>query len=350
MMSENDIQPVNMRVIGGVAKPIQSAQQAQSAQETRLNRSELAVPGNKVSFFEKAALSKADVIFLDLEDSVAPSEKPLARRNIIAALHDVNWGKKTVSVRVNAPDTPYCYRDIVDVMEQAPERLDLIMIPKVTCAADIYALDLFITQIEAAKQRKKRVGFEIIIETPQAMQNIDAIAAASKRNESLHYGPGDYAASIHAHIDAIGELNPDYAVLGQPDANGNRFLFPNDMLHYEFSRMVIAARANGLRPIDGAFANFADMQGFTVAARRSLSLGFEGKWAIHPSQIEPANQVMTPNQTDYDQALRVLEAMRQAEQQGQGVAVLDGKMIDYASSRGAEMIVKKMQTIRGLGA
>ncbi|MCH9845173.1 MAG: CoA ester lyase [Alphaproteobacteria bacterium] len=345
-----------MRVIGGVAKPNQSPQQAikgQAIRETRLNRSELAVPGNKTAFFEKAAASKADVIFLDLEDSVAPSEKALARRNIIAALHDVNWddvnwGRKTVSVRVNAPDTPYCYRDIVEVMEQASERLDLIMIPKVNYAADIYALDLFITQIEAAKQRKKRVGFEIIIETPQAMQNIDAIAAASPRNESLHYGPGDYAASIHAHIPAIGELNPDYAVLGQADANGNRWLFPNDMLHYEFSRMVIAARANGLRPIDGAFANFADMQGFTVAAKRSLALGFEGKWAIHPSQIEPANQVMTPNQEDYDQALRVLEAMKQAEQQGQGVAVLDGKMIDYASSRGAEMLVKKMQMIRNL--
>ncbi len=314
----------------------------------RLNRSQLAVPGNKTEFFEKAARSQADVIFLDLEDSIAPDEKPLARRNIIAALHDIDWGKKTISMRVNAPDTPYCYRDLVDVMEQASDRLDLIMIPKVKCAADIYAIDLFITQIEMAKKRKKRVGLEIIIETPEAMQNIDEIAAISPRNESLHYGPGDYAASIHAHIEAIGELNPDYAVLGQPDANQNRWLFPGDMLHYVFSRIVVAARANGLRPIDGAFANFQDSQGYIVAAKRALALGCEGKWAIHPSQIELANQLMTPSEESYQQAVRVLEAMKQAEQQGFGVTVLDGKMIDYASSRGAEMLVKKMQQIRNL--
>ncbi len=342
--------PANLHIVGAKhgrndAPPNGAPTQGNITPPIRLNRSQLAVPGNRPEFFEKAANSDADVIFLDIEDSVSPDEKAFARRNIIAAINDVDWGKKTLSVRINAPDTVYCYRDVIEVMEQAGNRLDLIMIPKVNHAADIYALDLFISQIEAAKHRKKRVGFEIIIETATAMQNIDAIASASMRNESLHYGPGDYAASIHAHIDAIGELNPDYAVLSNPDEHGKRVLYPGDMLHYVFARIVVAARANNLRPIDGAFANFNDPEGYQAAARRTLAMGCEGKWAIHPSQIALANQLMTPAPEEYQQALQVLEAMKQAEENGQGVAVLDGKMIDYASSRGAEMLIKKMQLI-----
>src|SRR5437016_8740195 len=186
--------------------------------EPRLNRSELAVPGSEPALFAKAAKSAADVIFLDLEDAVAPGDKVSARRNVIEAIGDIDWGNKTLSVRINGLDTHYMYRDVVDLLEQCSDRLDLIMIPKVGTAADIYALDMLCTQIETAKGRKKRVGFELIIETALGMQNISAIAGASRRNESLHFGVADYAASTRARTTSIGGANPDYAVLTEPDA------------------------------------------------------------------------------------------------------------------------------------
>src|SRR5277367_4143793 len=164
----------------------------------RLNRSELAVPGSSPQLFEKAARSAADIIFLDLEDAVAPDDKPKARKNIIEALNDIDWGTKILSVRINGLDTHYMYRDVIDVVEQAGKRLDLIMIPKVGTAADVYAVDMMVTQIEAAMGFKTRIGFELIIETALGMQNIEAIAGASKRNESLHFGVADYAASTKA--------------------------------------------------------------------------------------------------------------------------------------------------------
>ena len=170
----------------------------------RLNRSELAVPGSSPKLFEKAAKSAADVIFLDLEDAVAPDDKPQARKNIIEAINDVDWGNKTLAVRINGLDTHYMYRDVVDVVENAGERIDLIMIPKVGTASDVYAVDMLVTQIEAAKGRKKRIGFELIIETALGMANIDEIATASKRNESLHFGVADYAASTKAQTTGIG--------------------------------------------------------------------------------------------------------------------------------------------------
>ena len=179
----------------------------------RLNRSELAVPGSAPQMFEKAAASDADVIFLDLEDAVAPDDKAQARKNIIKALNELDWGKKTMSVRINGLDTHYMYRDVVDVVEQAGERLDLIMIPKVGTAADVYAVDMMVTQIEDAKGYKKRIGFEHIIETALGMQNVTEIAGASKRNESLHFGVADYAASTRARTTIIGGVNPDYSVL-----------------------------------------------------------------------------------------------------------------------------------------
>ena len=179
----------------------------------RLNRSELAVPGSQPQLFEKAAKSAADVVFLDLEDAVAPDDKPQARKNVIAAINDIDWGAKTLSVRINGLDTHYMYRDVVDVLEQAGDRLDLIMIPKVGTAADVYALDMLATQIETAKARKKRIGFEMIIETALGMQNVSEIAAASKRNKSLHFGVADYAASTRARTTGIGGANPDYAIL-----------------------------------------------------------------------------------------------------------------------------------------
>jgi len=313
----------------------------------RLNRSELAVPGTSVQMFEKAAQSDADVIFLDLEDAVAPDDKAQARKNIIKALNEIDWGKKTMSVRINGLDTHYMYRDVVDVVEQAGERLDLIMIPKVGTAADVYAVDMLVTQIEDAKGYKKRIGFEHIIETALGMQNVTEIAGASKRNESLHFGVADYAASTRARTTIIGGVNPDYAVLTDPLEDGSRAVHWGDMWHYALARMVVAARANGLRPVDGPFGDFQDADGYRAAARRAAVLGCEGKWAIHPSQIALANEVMSPSEKEVTRARRILEAMAEAAAQGKGAVSLDGRLIDYASIRQAEVLVEKARQIAG---
>ncbi|WP_085909819.1 HpcH/HpaI aldolase/citrate lyase family protein [Kiloniella majae] len=311
----------------------------------RLNRSELAVPGSQPQLFEKAAKSDADVIFLDLEDAVAPDEKEQARKNIIQALNDLDWTGKSMSIRINGLDTHYMYRDVVDVVEQAGQHLDLIMIPKVGTAADVYAIDMLVTQIEDAKGYQKRIGFEHIIETALGMQNVNEIASASRRNESLHFGVADYAASTRARTTMIGGVNKDYAVLTDPDLSGDRLTHWGDMWHYAISRMVVAARANGLRPVDGPFGDFSDPEGFKAAARRAAVLGCEGKWAIHPSQIDLANGVMSPSDEEVTRAKRILDAMAEAENEGKGAVSLDGRLIDYASIRQAEVLVRKSQQI-----
>ncbi|MEM7429269.1 MAG: CoA ester lyase [Pseudomonadota bacterium] len=311
----------------------------------RLNRSELAVPGSQPQLFEKAAQSDVDVIFLDLEDAVAPDDKETARRNIIQALHDIDWKGKSMSVRINGLDTHYMYRDVVDVVEQAGEHLDLIMIPKVGTAADVYAIDMLVTQIEDAKGYEKRIGFEHIIETALGMQNVSEIASASKRNESLHFGVADYAASTRARTTIIGGVNQDYAVLTDPDGDGAREVHWGDMWHYALARMVVAARANGLRPIDGPFGDFSDAEGYRAAAGRAAVLGCEGKWAIHPSQIALANEVMSPSEPEVTKAKRILVAMDEAAKDGKGAVSLDGRLIDYASIRQAEVLVQKADQI-----
>jgi malyl-CoA/(S)-citramalyl-CoA lyase len=313
----------------------------------RLNRSELAVPGSQPNLFEKAAKSAADVIFLDLEDAVAPDDKPQARKNVIEALRDIDWGNKVMSVRINGLDTHFMYRDVVDVMEQGGERLDLIMIPKVGTAADVYAVDMMVTQCEAATQRKKRIGFEMIIETALGMQNVHEIAAASKRNESLHFGVADYAASTKARTTNIGGANPDYAILTDKDAAGGRDTHWGDMWHYAVARMVVAARANGLRPVDGPFGDFSDPDGYRAGGRRAGVLGCEGKWAIHPSQIALANEIFSPSDAEVTKARRILEAMAQAQKEGRGAVALDGRLIDLASIRQAEVLVAKAAQIAG---
>ena len=307
----------------------------------RRNRSELAVPGSRPELFEKAAKSAADVIFLDLEDSVAPDEKPKARKSVIAALNDIDWGNKTISLRINGLDTHFMYRDVVDVLEQTGERLDLIMIPKAGTAADVYAVDMLVTQIETAKGRKSRIGFEMIIETALGMMNVDAIAAASPRNESLHFGVADYAASTQARTTGIGGPHPDYGVLTDRQGDAPRDYHWGDMWHYAISRMVVAARANGLRPVDGPFGNFSDADGFRAQARRAAVLGCEGKWAIHPSQIALANEVFSPSEAELTKARRILEAMAVARTEGKGAVSLDGRLIDLASIRQAEALLSK---------
>lgn len=315
----------------------------------RLNRSELAVPGSSPQFFEKAAKSAADVIFLDLEDAVAPDDKVQARKNIIEALNDLDWGEKTMSVRINGLDTHYMYRDVVDLIEQGGERLDLIMIPKVGTAADVYALDMLVTQAEDAVGRKKKIGFEMIIETALGMANVEEIAAGSWRNESLHFGVADYAASTKARTTVIGGPNANYGVLTDKDGDAPREYHWGDMWHYAVSRMVVAARAHGLRPIDGPFGDFSDPDGFKAQAYRAAVLGCEGKWAIHPSQIEIANEVNSPSVKEVTQAQRILDAMKQAQAEGKGAVSLDGRLIDIASIKQAEVMVKKAEQIAAAG-
>ena len=302
----------------------------------RLHRSELAVPGSRPELFEKAAASRADYVFLDLEDAVAPDEKEAARRNVIEALGGVDWrgSNKTISVRVNGLDTHYMYRDLIDVVEQAGAHLDTVLVPKVGVPGDIYAVDALLTQLEQAMGLSHRIGVEALVETALGMANVEAVAASSPRLEALHFGVADYAASCRARTITIGGLNPDY---------------PGDQWHSALSRMLVACRANGLRSIDGPFGDFGDPDGFIAGARRAAALGYDGKWAIHPSQIDLANEVFTPPESEVDQARRVLQALEEAAAAGRGAAQLDGRMIDAASARMARNVVETAETISARG-
>lgn len=315
----------------------------------RLNRSQMAVPGSNPRFLEKAVSSTADVIMFDLEDSVAADEKPRARRNVIEAVNGLDWGERTLSVRINGLDTPYMYRDVIELAEGAGERLDLMMIPKAGTASDIYAVDVLVTQIEQAHGRPRRLGLEALVESALGMTNIDAIAAASPRLESLHFGSGDFAASTGMRTTTIGGVHPDYQVLTDPDAAGTRHGHWNDMWHYALARLVVAARAHGLRPVDGPYADFRDTEGFEAAARRAAVLGCDGKWAIHPTQVDPINALFSPAEAEVARARRILAAMAEAQSAGSGAVALDGRMIDVASIKQAEMIVGKAEAIAARG-
>jgi len=266
----------------------------------RLQRSTLAVPGSNPTMIDRAIKSAADYVFLDCEDAVAPPEKEQARKNIIQALNDLDWkgAGKTVCVRINGLDTHYMYRDVVDIMEQAGSKLDTFMIPKVGVPADVYVVECIVSQIEEAKGYKNRVGTEALIETPLGMANVEAIASAPSRLEALHFGVADYAAFNKARTVVIGGLNPDY---------------PGDQWHFALSRMTVACRAYGLRPIDGPFGGIDDPDGFKAGARRAAALGVEGKWAIHPSQIELCNDVFSPTPKEIERAERILVALKEAE-------------------------------------
>jgi citrate lyase subunit beta/citryl-CoA lyase len=284
--------------------------------------------------FPKALDGEADYVFLDLEDAVAPADKEQARRNVIAALLDHDWRErgKTICVRINGIDTHYMYRDVVDVAEQAGHRLDTILIPKVGVPADVYLVDALLTQIETARGFSHRIGIDVLIETALGMANVETIAQSSRRLEAMHFGVADYAASCRARTVNIGGLNPDY---------------PGDQWHAALSRMIVACRAYGLRPIDGPFGDFKDPDGYLDAARRGAALGIEGKWAIHPSQIALANQVFTPPAAEVQRARRILDALEQAAREGKGAAQLDGRMIDAASARMAQNVVNTADAIEG---
>ncbi|MDP2711181.1 MAG: CoA ester lyase [Solirubrobacteraceae bacterium] len=312
----------------------------------RLHRSELCVPGISVRMLEKAPTAGADYVMLDLEDAVAPDDKEQARRNVIAALGEQDWGSASISLRINGLDTHYCYRDIVDVVEQAGSMLHTIVIPKASCASDVHLVDTLLTQIEDATGIGHRLGISVLIETAKGMLNVDEIAAACPaRMEAMVFGVADYSASIQSHVAKIGGAEPWYATLTDPDADGDRERHWGDQWHYPLSRIAVACRANGLRPIDGPYGDYGDPEGFVSAARRTAILGFEGKWAIHPSQIPLAHEVFTPGEQLATRTRRIVAAMEQAARDGKGAVSLDGRLIDAASLRQAEHVLAKIEAI-----
>ncbi len=307
----------------------------------RPNRCQLFGPGSRTALFEKMAASAADVINLDLEDSVAPDDKPQARANIIEAINDIDWKNKHLSVRINGLDTPYWYRDVVDILEQAGDRIDQIMIPKVGCAGDIYAVDALVTAIEAAKGRTKPIALEVIIESAAGIAHVEEIAAASPRLQAMSLGAADFAASMGMQTTGIGGTQENYYML-QGDTK-----HWSDPWHWAQAAIVAACRTHGVLPVDGPFGDFSDDEGFCAQARRSATLGMVGKWAIHPKQITLANEVFTPSEVQVTEAREILAAMQQAKANGEGATVYKGRLVDIASIKQAEVIVKQFEMING---
>ncbi|GHF39886.1 L-malyl-CoA/beta-methylmalyl-CoA lyase [Seohaeicola zhoushanensis] len=305
----------------------------------RLNRCQLFGPGSNTKLFAKMAASAADVINLDLEDSVAPSDKDTARANVIEAIGAVDWGRKSLSVRINGLDTPFWYRDVVDLLEQASDRLDMIMIPKVGCAADIYAVDALVTSVERAKGRSKPIKFEVIIESAAGIAHVEEIAAASPRLEAMSLGAADFAASMGMQTTGIGGTQEDYYMLRE----GQKYWA--DPWHWAQTAIVAACRTHGVLPVDGPFGDFSDDDGFRAQALRSATLGMVGKWAIHPKQIALANEVFTPPEAKVAEAREILAAMEEAKRTGAGATVYKGRLVDIASIKQAEVIVKQSELI-----
>ena len=293
----------------------------------------LSVPGINPVLFDKAINSDADVVMLDCEDSVAWDDKSEARSNVINALQQKDWvaAGKAVVLRVNGLETPFLYKDVIEVIEAAGSHVDSIMLPKVNKASDVQFLDTLLDQIELRMGLERRIGIEVIIETASGAANLNDIAGSSQRLEALHFGAGDFAASCRARTVNIGGLTMDY---------------PGDQWHYILQRIVIAARANGLRPIDSAYGDFNDETGYVDALKRASALGFEGKWAIHPRQIAPANSIMSPSNEEVEMARSIVQAMDEAAKRGRGATTLRGQMIDVASIRMAEQIIQADEAIK----
>jgi malyl-CoA/(S)-citramalyl-CoA lyase len=305
----------------------------------RPNRCQLFGPGSNTKLFPKMAASAADVINLDLEDSVAPSDKDVARANIIEALNTIDWGNKYMSVRINSLDTPYWYRDVVDLLEQTGDRLDQIMIPKVGCAEDVYAVDALITAIEAATGRTKPVSLEVIIESAAGIAHVEAIAASSPRLQAMSLGAADFAASMGMQTTGIGGTQENYYMLREGDKHWS------DPWHWAQAAIVAACRTHGILPVDGPFGDFSDDEGYIAQAKRSATLGMVGKWAIHPKQIALANEVFTPSEEAVGEAREILAAMEQAKANGEGATVYKGRLVDIASIKQAEVIVAQAELI-----
>lgn len=297
----------------------------------RLRRSELSTPGTNLRMIEKAAGSEADLVFLDLEDAVAPNEKEAARGNIVEGLNSFDWGKKTRAVRINGVHTQWCYGDLIEVVEQAGRNLDVIIVPKVMSPRDVWFVDDLLTQVELKnKLEVGRIGIEVLIEETQALANVEDIAKSSPRLEALILGVGDLSASQGIRSAHIGG-----------SSHGKEGGYPGDMWHYARNRMIVAARANGIDAIDGPFANFNDSDGYRYESGLAATLGAVGKWCIHPKQIELANEVFAPTEDEINRAKTVIEAVRKAEEEGLGAANLGGVMIDAATTRVFEVTLDR---------
>lgn len=313
----------------------------QPAPAARPNRCQLFGPGSRPAIFAKMADSAADVINLDLEDSVAPGDKDSARANVIAATHEIDWGRKTLSVRINGLDTPWWYRDVVDLLEQGSHRLDQIMIPKVGCAADVYAVDALATAVERAMDRTRPISFEVIIESAAGIAHVEEIAASSPRLQAMSLGAADFAASMGMATTGIGGTQENYYMLHQ----GAQYWA--DPWHWAQAAIVAACRTHGVLPVDGPFGDFSDDDGFRAQARRSATLGMVGKWAIHPRQVALANEVFTPSDAALAEAREILAAMEAAKARGEGATVYNGRLVDIASIKQAEVIVRQAEMITG---
>jgi citrate lyase subunit beta / citryl-CoA lyase len=293
---------------------------------SRSRRTCHAVPGSSERFLAKAAGLGADQVFLDLEDAVAQGEKDNARRLVIAALNEQQFEAATVVVRVNGTDTPHYYKDLIAVVEQAGERIDAIMLPKVRTPGDVEMTDKLLTQIELAQgYAVGRIGIEAQIEDATGLIACERIAAASPRMETLIFGPGDYSAAIGIPVTTIG---------GVPDG------YPGDHLNYLYSRLVVAARAAGIQAIDGPYAAVKDEAGLRARARLARALGLDGKWTIHPSQIDVVNEVFSPTREEWERAEAMLVAYDAADRQGRGAAMFEGEMIDEANRKMAQRVAQ----------
>lgn len=311
----------------------------QPAPPARLSRCTLFGPGSRPAIFEKMASSAADVLTLDLEDSVAPSDKDSARANVIAAIGGVDWNRKTLAVRINGLDTPWWYRDVIDLVEQAGPRLDSIMIPKVGCAADIYAVDALVSAAERAVGRETPLAFDVIIESAAGITHVAEIAAASPRLTTISLGAADFAASMGMQTTGIGGTQENYYM----HHDGARYWA--DPWHWAQAAIVAACRTHGVLPLDGPYGDFSDDEGFRAQARRSATLGMVGKWAIHPKQVALANEVFTPSDEAVLEAREILAAMEAAKARGEGATVYKGRLVDIASIKQAEVIVRQAELI-----
>ena len=288
-------------------------------------RSLLAVPATKRKMVEKALASGADAVFLDLEDAVAPADKAGARGDVVRALRELDWRGRPTLYRANALDTPYFYRDLIEVVEAAGDSLDAVMIPKVNWPEDLHAVATLLTQLELATNLDVgKVKLEAQIESADGLTNADPIARATPRLEALHFGPGDFAASLRMPLASIGVMDEwDEA-------------YPGHRFHYAMQRIVVAARAGGLRVLDGPVADYGDEEGLRKGCLLARSLGFDGKWCIHPAQIPVVNEAFSPTDEELEWAERVVAAYKEANAAGSGSVSVDGQMVDAASIRMAQ--------------
>ncbi len=295
----------------------------------RLERSVLLVPGSNWNMIQKTAGSSADAVCIDLEDAVTVDEKEASRGNVVRAFKELDFGNKLRLFRMNGLDTHFAYRDLIEIVEVAGDSIDLIVIPKVNRPEDIYMVDTLLTQIESYKKIKRPIGLEALIETAQGGLNIREIAACSNRLEGFVYGPGDYAASVRMPMESIGELDEHDAV------------YPGHRWHHIMHSIVSAARAYNKRAVDGPFAGIKNAEGLQQACKIARAMGFDGKWCIHPTQVEVANQTFVPSAKELAWAQTVLSEYEAAQKEGRGAISVKGKMIDVASLRMCQTMVER---------